>query len=51
MGGYVKLDLKEILFQGVDSDQLVQGRAQCRALMNAVIKLWFTQKAGNFFTS
>jgi hypothetical protein len=39
--GNIKMDLREIGWDGMDWINLAQDRAQWRALVNTVRKLWF----------
>jgi hypothetical protein len=39
---YIRLDLKEIMWEGVDRMHLVQDRDQWRAVVNTVMNLRFT---------
>jgi hypothetical protein len=51
MGSYIRMDLMEIGWQGMDWMQLAQDRDQWRALMNTVMNHRVPQKAENFLTS
>jgi hypothetical protein len=47
----IRMDLREIVRGGVDWMHLVQDRDQWWAVMNTVMNLRVTQKAGNSITS
>jgi hypothetical protein len=49
--GNIKMDLREIGWDGMDWINVAQDRDQCRALVNAVMNLWVPQNAGNFLSS
>jgi hypothetical protein len=46
----IKMDLREIGWDGMDLIDLAQDRDQWRALVNAVMKLFVRQNAGKFFS-
>jgi hypothetical protein len=45
----IKMDLREIGWDGVDWIDMAQDRDQWRALVNTVLNLWVPQNAGEFF--
>jgi hypothetical protein len=45
----IKMDLQEVAWGGMDWIDLVQDRDRWRAVVNAVLKLWDPQNAGNVF--
>jgi hypothetical protein len=47
----IKIDLKGLIREGVDSMHLVQGRDQWRDLVNMVMNFRFPLQTGNFLTS
>jgi hypothetical protein len=47
----IKMDLREIGWDGIDWINLAQDRDQSRALMNTVMKLRVPKNAGNFLSS
>jgi hypothetical protein len=47
----IRLDLREIEWEGVDCMHLAQDRDQWRSLVNTVMNHRVPQKAGNFLTS
>jgi hypothetical protein len=47
----IKIDLREIDWDGMDWIDLAQDREQWRALMNTVVDLRFPYNAGNFLSS
>jgi hypothetical protein len=47
----IKMDLREIGWDGMDWIDLVQDMDQWRALVNTVINFMFPQNAGNFLSS
>jgi hypothetical protein len=44
-------DIKEVAWEGVDWLHLAQDKDWWQALVNSVMKLWVSYKAGNFLTS
>jgi hypothetical protein len=49
--GNVKINLREIGWEGVDWIHLTQDKHQWRTLVNTVMSLRVPEKAGNFLTS
>jgi hypothetical protein len=49
--GNVKMDLREIGWDGLVWTDQAQDRDQCRALVNMVMNLRFSYKSGNFLSS
>jgi hypothetical protein len=47
----IRLDLREIRWEVVDWFHLAQDRDHWRSLMNTVMNLWISLKAGNFLSS
>jgi hypothetical protein len=47
----IKMDIKEVGWEGMDCIDLVQDRDMCWALVNAVMNLQVPQNWGNFLTS
>jgi hypothetical protein len=47
----IKMDLKNVGWGSMDWITLTQDRGRLRALVNAVMNLWFPQNAGKFVTS
>jgi hypothetical protein len=47
----IKIDLREIGWDGIDLIDLAQDRDQWRALVNTVVNLWVPQNAGKFLSS
>jgi hypothetical protein len=47
----IKMDLGEIACRGMNWLDLAQDKDQWQILVNAVMKLWFLQKVGNFLSS
>jgi hypothetical protein len=47
----IKIDLREIRWDGMDWIDRAQDRDQCRALVNTVMNLRVLQNAGKFFSS
>jgi len=47
----IRIDLREIGWEGVDWKHLTQGRGRWQAVVNTVMNLRFTQKVGNFLIS
>jgi hypothetical protein len=47
----IKMDLREIGWDGIDWIEMAQNRDQWRALLNTVINLRVPQNAGNFLSS
>jgi hypothetical protein len=47
----IKIDFKEIGYEGVDWIHLAQDRDQWWSLVNMVMNLWIPLKAGSFLTS
>jgi hypothetical protein len=48
---YIKKDLQEVGWGGMDWIDMAQDRDRCRALVSAVMNLRVPQNAGNFLTS
>jgi hypothetical protein len=46
----IRMDLKKIVWEGVDSMHLAQNRDQWQALVNTVMNFRVPQKAENFLT-
>jgi hypothetical protein len=44
-----RMDLREIMWEGVDGMQLAEDRDQWRAVLNTVMNLQIIQKAENLF--
>jgi hypothetical protein len=47
----IRIDIREMGWEGVDWMHLSQGRDQWRTLMNTVVKFRVPQKTGNFLNS
>jgi hypothetical protein len=47
----IRMDLREVVWEGVDWIVLAQDRDKWRALVNTVMNLRFPSKAGNFLIS
>jgi hypothetical protein len=47
----IRMDVREMGWEGVDWIHLVQERGQWRDLVKTVMIFWVPQKAGNFLTS
>jgi hypothetical protein len=45
-----RIDCKDIGWEGVDRIRLAQDKAQWQIIMNTVVDLRFSKKAGNFLT-
>jgi hypothetical protein len=48
---HIKIDLREIGWDGMDWIDLAQDRDQWRALVNMVMNLWVPKNAGKFLSS
>jgi hypothetical protein len=44
----IKMDLRDIGWDGVDSIEMAHDRDQWRALVNTILNLWVPQNAGKF---
>jgi hypothetical protein len=51
MGRNIRIDLREIGWEGVDWIHLPQDMDHWKALVNMVMNLWVPQKVGNFLIS
>jgi hypothetical protein len=51
VGGNIRIDLKEIGWEGMECTYLAQNRDKEQAVVNMVMKLWVPQNARNFVTS
>jgi hypothetical protein len=51
MGGNIKMNLGEMVWEGVDWINLAHDRGQLQALVNTLMNLILSKKAGNFLTS
>jgi hypothetical protein len=49
--GYIRMDLREIGWEGLDWVYLVQDKGQWRALVNTVKNLRVPYETGNFLSS
>jgi hypothetical protein len=47
----IKMDFREIVFEGIGWMHLAQDRDQMWALVNTVMNLWITKQVWNFLTS
>ena len=41
MGGYIKMDLQEVEFGGIDWIDLAQNMERWREIVNVIMNLWF----------
>jgi hypothetical protein len=45
----IEMDLKQVVYEGVDWILLAQNRNNWRALVNTIMKLWFNKKLGIYW--